>query len=122
MFGKKKNEPVENWADSKMHELYNEWSEALNVLWRKAKQTYIKAEAIKVYDLARPDGEAAKTDLDEAKYSLLCSIGRYDSAVAEIKRHYAEHHEEMNINWSMDFFTSHEQIELAIREIFKGRY
>lgn len=120
MFGKKKNKPIESWADSRMSELYDEWSEALNVLWKEAKQTYIKAEAIKVYDLTRPDGEAAKVDLDKAKYRLLCSIGRYDNAVTEIKRHYAEHNEEMQKNWYTNFRTSHGQIESAIREILRG--
>lgn len=121
MFGKKKNEPVESWADTKMNELYDEWREALKVLCRKAKQTYIKAEAIKVYDLASPDGEAAKSDLDKAKHSLLCSIGHYDNAIAKIKRHYTKHHEEMSHNWSVDFPTSHKTIESAIITLFNQR-
>lgn len=123
MFGRKKNaEPAENWADSKMHELYNEWSDALSNLWTNAQHAYLKAEALKVYELTDPDGQSAQDDLTKAKYSLRCSIGRYDCAVAEIKQFYAKHHEEMETNWSTNFRTSHEQVEFAIREIFKGNF
>lgn len=122
MLERNKKEEVFGWADSKMRKLYNEWREAMNALWRETKRTYLKAEAIKVYDPTRPDGEAAKIDLDKAKYRLLCSIGHYDNAVAAVKRHYMEHHEEMNVNWNTDFCTSHEQIEFAIHDILKGKF
>lgn len=120
MFDKKKVETTRSWADKKMTALYNEWTNANRALWEKAKQTYLKAEALKVYNLESPDGTTAKADLDQTKHSLLCAIGAYDSIVAEIKRLGTEHGNEMQWSWSFNFFTSHEQIELAIREFLKG--
>lgn len=42
MFGKKKNEPVENWADRKMRELYDELGEARSTLWKKQNKPISK--------------------------------------------------------------------------------
>lgn len=122
MFGRNKKEEVLSWADQKMDDLYDEWHSIFNALRNKTKEAYLKAEALKVYDLTKPDGEKAQTDLDKAKHSLVCSIGRYDRIVAEIERHYKEHRNEMQRNWSINFPSSHEQIEFTIHEILRGKF
>lgn len=121
MFGKKKKEPVLNWADARMNELRLERHEAFQALQIKARKAYICAEALKVYKLSEPDGEQAQEDLNSAKYNLKCAIGRYDSVISEIEQHCAAHHDEMEKQWNTDYISSHRAIEWTIEEIISGR-
>lgn len=105
-------------ADKKMEQYINEQFFNLSKdLREKAKQVYIKNEALKVYD-----SEKAEKDLIEAKNSLICFIENYDALIAEIKDYFTKHYVEFKFPWMMDFPTSHKIIEEAIRDIFKEGY
>ncbi len=63
MFGKKKNEPVMNWAESKMHDLYIEWGEALNTLWNKPNRPTSKQKHSKSVTLQDLTAKARRKTL-----------------------------------------------------------
>ena len=106
-------------ADEQMKQYINEQFFNLSKdLREKAKQVYIKNEALKVYDITNSDGKEAEKDLIEAKHALYCLIAKYDSLISQIKNYYAQHYVEFKFSWMMDFPTSREMIEGAIATLF----
>lgn len=85
MFGKKEK-VIETYEDKKAKELNNEIGEAGRVLRERVEKVIICKGVIELYPEG-PDKEKAIKDLEQAKYSLLCAIGRYDSALSELKNY-----------------------------------
>ena len=67
------------------------------------------------------DKEKAIQDLEQAKKSLICSIGAYDSALAEYKRYYTNNFEKISDRWTApgDFGTSHYLVEMFYKHYAK---
>ena len=85
MFGKKEK-VIETYEDKKSKELNLEVGKAGRVLRERVSKVIICKGVIELYPEG-PDKEKAIKDLEQAKYSLLYAIGRYDSALNEYKNY-----------------------------------
>lgn len=121
MFFKKKIIEEQNPYDKFYHE---KWIEALNAresLSRCATDVIIKNGVIDLY----PDGadkEFARLALKNTKYSLLCAIGEYDSALAQLEGYYTvncDKLEQYATTAPTTFPNSHEVIEGAYKDFYK---
>lgn len=67
------------------------------------------------------DKKKAVEDFEKAQKSLICSIGAYDSAVAEYKRYYTNNFEKISAKWIApgDFGSSHYLVEIFYKHYAK---
>lgn len=113
MFGKKKEKIIETYEDKKAKELNSEINEAGKTLRERVEKVIVRQGVVELYPEGADKIKAVK-DFEEAKHSLLCAIGRYDSALNEYKN-YLEQTKDKRItttyynahSWS----TSHQVIE-----------
>jgi hypothetical protein len=120
LFFKKKEEIVETWADRKTHELIEEIIDANLRLRETVPNVIVKRDVIDIYPNGA-DKDKAIADCEKAKYSMLCAIGRYDSAIAEYKRHLANTKDERNTTagYVCNYCSSHEIIENIYKNFYK---
>ena len=117
---KKKSNIEETWADRKTRELIDEIIEADYRLRETVPNVIVKLKVIDLYPDG-PDKDKAQADCAQAKYSLLCAIGRYDGAISDYKRHLINTKDERKTTakWVCNYSTSHEIIELAYQNFYK---
>lgn len=120
LFFKKKEKIVESWADLKTHELIEEVIDANHRLRETVPNVIIKQGVIELYPEGA-DKQKAIADCDKAKFSMLCAIGRYDSAIAEYKRHLADTKDERTTTayYVCNYCSSHEIIENIYKNFYK---
>lgn len=87
-----KKKPTPNSIDRRILELYAEVHEAETRLRFKTKGAVIKAKIISVvYEPNTPDYEKACQDARDARRSVLCAIGEYDSLRNEYMNYIRNH-------------------------------
>lgn len=112
MFWKKKKQDSWNPYDVKVREVLEKMYSLQNELKNSVHDTITKIRVIDLY-LEGDDKEKAKKDAENAKYSLLCVIGAYDSTRQEYDLVLSKNLDERDKtkNWENHFRTSHELVE-----------
>lgn len=85
MFGKKEK-IIATYEDKKAKDLNLAVGEAGRALRERVEKVIVCKDVIELYPEG-PDKNKAIKDLEQAKYSLLCAIGHYDSALSEYKNY-----------------------------------
>lgn len=120
MFGKNKK-VVFNPYDDRYETMWLDLQEKSTVLANRVRTSYVRNACIDVY----PDGsdkEKAIVDSKDAKRSLLCAIGSYDTAKMELQNFYKENKEKLEkcSNWNPERFSnSHKLIEIYVENLIK---
>lgn len=88
--------PTPNYIDRQILELYAEVHEAETRLRFKAKGAIVKTKVISVvYEPNTPDYEKACQDAKDARRSVLCAIGEYDSLRNEYMNYIRSHNSDL---------------------------
>ena len=109
-----------NLFDEEMNNKNEAVFSAKESIRNKVYDAIIKKGVIDLYPEG-PDKKKAVEDFEKAQKSLICSIGAYDSAVAEYKRYYTNNFEKISTKWIApgDFGTSHTLVEMYYRHYTK---
>lgn len=109
-----------NLFDEEMNNKNNAVFDAKKSIENKVYDIITKKGVIDLYPEG-PDKEKALQDLEKAKKSLICSIGAYDSALAEYKRYYTNNFEKISARWinPADFGSSHYLVEIFYKHYVK---
>lgn len=109
-----------NLFDEEMNNKKEAVFSAKNSILNKVCDIVVKKGVIDLYPEGA-DKEKAVQDLEQAKKSLICSIGAYDSALAEYKRYYTNNFEKSSSRWidPEDFGSSHYLVEMFYKHYAK---
>lgn len=119
MFFKKTGKQANIYEVHAYEYLQNVWAER-DRLMDKTREVITRKAVIDLY----PDGadrNAAIKECEEAKHSLLCAIGAYDTARMEYNNYISKNAERLDgprRPWTM---TSHDFIAVAYEKYFKNR-
>lgn len=120
MFGKKK-QVVTTIYDNQYERMWNDLLDANTTLSNRARTSYVRNACIAVYPDG-PDRDKALTDSFDAKYSLLCAIGTYDSLLNEVRAFYKKHKNDLDkcVAWNPErYHDSHKIIEITIENLMR---
>lgn len=116
----KKEKIIDTYEDKKVKDLNFEVCEANRALRERVEKVIIRKGVIELYPEG-PDKEKAIKDLEQAKYSLLCAIGRYDS-VLNVYQNYLIATQDKRITTiyynAHSWYTSHQVIEDEYKYLF----
>lgn len=109
---KKKQDNFWNAYDCEVREVLEKMYYIQNELKNSVHDTITKIRVIDLYPEGA-DKEKAKKDAENAKYSLLCIIGTYDSTRQEYEIILSKNLDKRDKtkNWKNRFFTSHKLVE-----------
>ena len=112
---------IENRFDTEYKALWNEAREAKISLMSIVENVIVKKNVIDLYPEGA-DKRVAIAECEKAQHSLICKIGRYDSALAKIRNYWLEHSEEVDEcqTWYPSRFSSSATIvEIAYKNFWK---
>lgn len=121
MFGFKKNEPQESWADRQYEPLWNEVLAARRRLSECVDNVIIKSGVVDLYPEGE-DKEVAKKAVEATKFLLLCAINRFNDKLNQLQNFYDKHKSDLVVLAHWDAYNwkdSHTYIEYEYEYLLK---